>query len=206
MPELVQTLHPVTQHVPRAHVLGCARDQNGDYGSVRERSDHYRRKVGRRGGSARGDPACVSRTCLRVFGARPRRAFYFCERSCQPCTERCHRGFCNGLCSSCPATLAMDQRVPCVCGVARDYVGARSGPLDCWLGIRSQCCGLRTLLLHRRTVFHGIRVTMAKASAIRARLPHCRTTSSRSSSASGACRRLASAKRAASAASAGIAA
>src|SRR5262249_19200724 len=55
------------------------------------------------------------------------------------------------------------------------------------------------------SVGYTLAATMAKDSAISPRLPNCRTTSSRSSSTSRACRKVASVKRTASTASAGIA-
>src|SRR2546427_10217110 len=83
--------------------------------------------------------------CLRVFGARSRCDFYFCERGREPRTERCHCGFCNGLCTDGTTTLAVDQRVSGIYGLARDHFGARSCPLDCPFGIRSQSGCLCTL-------------------------------------------------------------
>jgi hypothetical protein len=102
-----------------------------------------------------GDAAGLSWACLRVFGARSGCDFYFCERRREPRNERRHCGFCNGLCTDGSTTLAVDQRVSGIYGLAGDHFGARSCSLECPLGIRSQPGCLRPLLVDRQTVLPG---------------------------------------------------
>src|SRR5271166_626688 len=80
---------------------------------------------------------------------------YFCERRREPRTERRHCGFCNGLCTAGTTTLAVDQRVSGIYGLAHGHFGARSCSLECPLGIRSQPGCLRPLLVDRQTVLPG---------------------------------------------------